>query len=133
MRHTQTMTRTQTVETVSSPPATIGIGPGESVAVGMAVIRNPFAGQFVEDLRPLFEAGAMLGLRLMIRWVLPMPGLTRANSPGAPRASGHRRGLRRSGRLRSASVHPLAIQAVAEFGFSVRARSRALAPAERLL
>src|SRR5262249_60563578 len=34
-------------------------------AVGMAVIRNPFAGQFVEDLRPLFEAGAMLGERLM--------------------------------------------------------------------
>jgi len=30
-------------------------------AVGMAVIRNPFAGKFVEDLRPLFEAGAMLG------------------------------------------------------------------------
>ena len=26
-------------------------------AVGMAVIRNPFAGQFVDDLRPLFEAG----------------------------------------------------------------------------
>ena len=34
-------------------------------AVGMAVIRNPFAGRFVEDLRPLFEAGAMLGERLM--------------------------------------------------------------------
>src|ERR1700740_3810032 len=34
-------------------------------AVGMAVIRNPFSGQFVEDLRPLFEAGAMLGERLM--------------------------------------------------------------------
>src|ERR1700746_3847759 len=34
-------------------------------AVGMAVIRNPFAGQFVEDLKPLFEAGAMLGERLM--------------------------------------------------------------------
>jgi hypothetical protein len=33
-------------------------------AVGMAVIRNPFASQFVEDLRPLFEAGAMLGERL---------------------------------------------------------------------
>jgi hypothetical protein len=31
----------------------------------MAVIRNPLAGQFVEDLRPLFEAGAMLGERLM--------------------------------------------------------------------
>jgi amino acid synthesis protein len=34
-------------------------------AVGMAVIRNPFAGQFVEDLRPLFKVGAMLGERLM--------------------------------------------------------------------
>jgi hypothetical protein len=34
-------------------------------AVGMAVIRNPFADEFVEDLRPLFEAGAMLGERLM--------------------------------------------------------------------
>ena len=30
-------------------------------AVGMAVIRNPFAGRFVDELRPLFEAGAMLG------------------------------------------------------------------------
>jgi len=34
-------------------------------AVGMAVITNPFAGRFVEDLGPLFEAGAMLGERLM--------------------------------------------------------------------
>jgi amino acid synthesis protein len=34
-------------------------------AVGMAVIRNPFAGQFVEVLRLLFEAGATLGERLM--------------------------------------------------------------------
>jgi len=34
-------------------------------AVGMAVISNPFAGRFVDDLRPLFEAGAMLGERLM--------------------------------------------------------------------
>jgi hypothetical protein len=34
-------------------------------AVGMAVIRNPFAGRFVDDLQPLFEAGAMLGERLM--------------------------------------------------------------------
>ena len=41
-------------------------------AVGMAVITNPFAGRFVEDLRPLFEAGAMLGERLMpelVRWL----------------------------------------------------------------
>ena len=34
-------------------------------AAAMAVIRNPFAGQTVDDLRPLFEAGAMLGERLM--------------------------------------------------------------------
>jgi hypothetical protein len=34
-------------------------------AIGMAVIRSPFAGKFVEGLRPLFEAGAMLGERLM--------------------------------------------------------------------
>jgi hypothetical protein len=34
-------------------------------AVGMAVIPNPFAGRYVDDLRPLFEAGAMLGERLM--------------------------------------------------------------------
>jgi hypothetical protein len=34
-------------------------------AVGMAVIRNPFAGKTVEDLRELFEAGAALGDRLM--------------------------------------------------------------------
>jgi len=34
-------------------------------AVGMAVIVNPFAGRFVDDLRLLFEAGAMLGERLM--------------------------------------------------------------------
>ena len=34
-------------------------------AVGMAVILNPFVGRFVDDLRPLFEAGAELGERLM--------------------------------------------------------------------
>lgn len=34
-------------------------------AVGIGVIRNPFAGRWVEDLRPLFEAGAGLGGRLM--------------------------------------------------------------------
>jgi hypothetical protein len=34
-------------------------------AVGMAVILNPFAGRSVDDLRQLFEAGAMLGERLM--------------------------------------------------------------------
>ena len=34
-------------------------------AIGIAVIRNPFAGRWVEDPRPLFEAGAALGERLM--------------------------------------------------------------------
>jgi hypothetical protein len=34
-------------------------------AVAMAVIRNPFAGRFVADLKPLFEIGAALGERLM--------------------------------------------------------------------
>src|SRR5882724_11012280 len=43
-------------------------------AVGLAVIRNPFAGQFVEDLRPLFEAGAMLGERLMPELVKLLDG-----------------------------------------------------------
>src|SRR5580700_33070 len=44
-------------------------------AVGMAVIRNPFAGQFVEDLQPLFEAGAMIGERLMPELVKLLDGL----------------------------------------------------------
>src|SRR5438477_3008781 len=34
-------------------------------AVGIGVIRNPFAGRWAEDLRPLFEARAELGERLM--------------------------------------------------------------------
>ena len=43
-------------------------------AAGLAVIRNPFAGQFVEDLRPLFEAGAMLGEQLMPELVRLLDG-----------------------------------------------------------
>jgi hypothetical protein len=34
-------------------------------AVGIAVIENPFAGRYVEDLSPLFDIGAELGERLM--------------------------------------------------------------------
>ena len=52
-------------------------------AVGMAVIRNPFAGQFVEDLRPLFEAGAMLGERLMPELVKLLDGPTISYGKGA--------------------------------------------------
>jgi hypothetical protein len=52
-------------------------------AVGMAVIRNPFAGQFVEDLRPLFEAGAMLGERLMPELVKLLRGPAVSYGKGA--------------------------------------------------
>jgi hypothetical protein len=52
-------------------------------AVGMAVIRNPFAGQFVEDLRPLFEAGAMLGERLMPELVKMLDGPAVSYGKGA--------------------------------------------------
>lgn len=34
-------------------------------AVALAVVTNPFAGRFAEDLRPLWEPGAALGERLM--------------------------------------------------------------------
>ena len=33
--------------------------------VAVAVIQNPFAGRFVEDLSPLFDIGGQLGERLM--------------------------------------------------------------------
>ncbi len=33
--------------------------------VAIAVIRNPFAGRFGDDLSPLFDAGGALGARLM--------------------------------------------------------------------
>src|SRR3954453_10688429 len=51
--------------------------------VGMAVIRNPFAGQFIEDLRPLFEAGAMLGERLMPELVKLLDGPAVSYGKGA--------------------------------------------------
>src|SRR5437588_12635096 len=52
-------------------------------AVGMAVIRNPFAGQFVDNLRPLFEAGAMLGERLMPELVKLLDGPAVSYGKGA--------------------------------------------------
>src|SRR5712675_3355218 len=52
-------------------------------AVGMAVIRNPFAGQFVEDLRQLFEAGAALGERLMPELVKFLDGPAVSYGKGA--------------------------------------------------
>src|SRR5271167_4521666 len=52
-------------------------------ALGMAVIRNPFAGRFVDDLRPLFEAGAMLGERLMPELVKLLDGPAVSYGKGA--------------------------------------------------
>ena len=52
-------------------------------AVGMAVVRNPFAGRFVDDLRPLFEAGAMLGERLMPELVRLLDGPAVSYGKGA--------------------------------------------------
>jgi len=52
-------------------------------AVGMAVIRNPFAGRFVDDLQPLFEAGAMLGEQLMPDLVKLLDGPAVSSGKGA--------------------------------------------------
>jgi hypothetical protein len=52
-------------------------------AVGMAVIGNPFAGRFVDDLQPLFEAGAMLGERLMPELVKLLDGPAVSYGKGA--------------------------------------------------
>ena len=75
-----------TRETVFSE---LGVEPTRPIAraVGMAVIRNPFAGQFVEDLRPLFEAGAMLGERLMPELVKLLDGPAVSYGKGAIVAS----------------------------------------------
>jgi hypothetical protein len=52
-------------------------------AVGIAVIRNPFAGRWAEDLRPLFEAGAALGERLMPELVRLLDGSAVSYGKGA--------------------------------------------------
>jgi Amino acid synthesis len=52
-------------------------------AVGMGVILNPFAGKFAEDLKPLFEAGAALGERLMPQLVKLLDGPAVSYGKGA--------------------------------------------------
>jgi hypothetical protein len=42
-------------------------------AVAMAVIRNPYAGRYVEDLTELFEAGRALGEQMMPELVRMLP------------------------------------------------------------
>jgi amino acid synthesis protein len=53
-----------TRETAYSELARAAAQPVTRVAAA-AVVRNPFAGRYVEDLEPLFEAGAELGEKLM--------------------------------------------------------------------
>ena len=52
-------------------------------AVGVGVIKNPFAGRWAEDLRPLFEAGAGLGERLMPELVRLLDGPAVSYGKGA--------------------------------------------------
>ena len=52
-------------------------------AVGMAVIDNPYAGKYSEDLRGLFEAGALLGERLMPELVKLLDGPAVSYGKGA--------------------------------------------------
>src|SRR5579862_5818354 len=52
-------------------------------AAGIGIIANPFAGRFVEDLRPLFEAGAALGERLMPELVRLLDGPAVSYGKGA--------------------------------------------------
>jgi hypothetical protein len=61
---------------VAAPRATVR-------ALGAAVIRNPLAGRFTEDLRPLFEAGAMLGEQLMPELVKLLDGPAVSYGKGA--------------------------------------------------
>src|SRR5436190_22427456 len=70
-------------------------------AVGMAVIRNPFAGKFVEDLRPLFEAGAVLGERLMPELVKLLDG------PAVSYGKGTNDGVAGEMEHGGACVHPM--------------------------
>ena len=52
-------------------------------AIGIGVIRNPFAGIWAEDLRQLFEAGAALGERLMPELVKLLEGPAVSYGKGA--------------------------------------------------
>ena len=56
------------------------IAPATRKAVAVAVIANPFAGQYVEDLEPLMEIGAELGALLGDKCVAAL-GITPAHRP----------------------------------------------------
>jgi hypothetical protein len=71
-----------TTETIFSK---VGIATPRPVvlAVGMAMIVNPVAARFADDLRSLFEAGAMLGERLMRELVKLLDGQAVSYGKGA--------------------------------------------------
>jgi hypothetical protein len=70
-------------------------------AVGLAVIANPFAGRYADDLRPLFEAGAAFGERLM-------PELTRLlERPAVSYGKGALVGVSGEMEHGGACVHPM--------------------------
>jgi hypothetical protein len=70
-------------------------------AVGLAVIANPFAGRYADELRPLFEAGAALGERLM-------PELTRLlERPAVSYGKGALVGVSGEMEHGGACVHPM--------------------------
>lgn len=52
-------------------------------AVAMAVIRNPYAGRYVEDLTELFEAGRAVGEQIMPDLVRLLPNSTISYGKGA--------------------------------------------------
>ena len=45
------------------------IDPPTRKAVAVAVIENPFAGRYAEDLEPLMQIGAELGWAGWLRWL----------------------------------------------------------------
>ena len=70
MKLRKTMTIREVIETDGMGRA---CGPIVRV-VAMAVVKNPFAGQYVEDLSPLFDVSGDLGARLMDEAVAMLNG-----------------------------------------------------------
>lgn len=89
-----------TRETIFSELGAAGARP-ITRAVALAVIANPFAGRYADELRPLFEAGAALGERLM-------PELTRLlERPAVSYGKGALVGVAGETEHGGACVHPM--------------------------
>jgi hypothetical protein len=79
------MIQVRKIVTMREAISELGVAASRPVirAVGIGVLHNPFAGKFAEDLRPLFEAGAMLGERLMPELVKLLDGPAVSYGKGA--------------------------------------------------